>query len=69
VAIIPVFPGTNSELDTKQALIKAGFEPVEHTFYTPKLGVGSDREEEELAKASRQHFADLLANGQLLVFP
>ncbi|MDD5769432.1 MAG: phosphoribosylformylglycinamidine synthase [Candidatus Gracilibacteria bacterium] len=68
VAVLPVFPGTNSELDTRHALLKAGFDVIEHVFYTPKLGVGNDEIELRLAEESRKDFADLLDKSHLLVF-
>lgn len=61
VALIPVFPGTNSELDTKHALLKEWFEVIEHVFidtWTP----------EEQAESRRQ-FAELLKKTQMLVVP
>jgi len=60
-AIIPVFPGTNSELDTKHALIKAWFEVEEFVFYTNSTP--------EQFRESRKQFADLLDLQDLIVFP
>ena len=60
-AIIPVFPWTNSELDTKHALIKAGFEVEEFVFYTN----GTPEQFTE----SRRVFADILDSQDLIVFP
>jgi len=60
-AIIPVFPGTNSELDTKHALLKAGFEVEEFVFYTN----GTPEQFTE----SRKQFADMLDSQDLIVFP
>jgi len=70
-ALIPVFPWTNSEMDTKHALIKAGFEVVEHIFYTPKAKLGDEHynQENEKARLSREKFAELLKETNLLVFP
>lgn len=69
VAIIPVFPWTNSELDTKHALIKEWFEVIEHVFYTPKTNGNEehDKLEYEKAKQSRIEFAKLLKQSQFLV--
>jgi phosphoribosylformylglycinamidine synthase len=50
--IIPVFPGTNSELDTKHALHKAGFTDVEILVFQTKTP-------EELMESFEQ-FAKLL---------
>lgn len=61
VALIPVFPWTNSELDTKHALLKAWFDVVEHVFndvWTP----------EEQAK-SRIEFAEKIKSTNMLVIP
>jgi len=60
-AIIPVFPGTNSELDTKHALIKSGFEVEEFVFYTNGTP--------ERFTQSRKQFADMLDSQDLIVFP
>lgn len=69
VALLPIFPGTNSELDTKHALLRAWFDVIEHVFYTPKLWVWNDNIELGLAKASRMEFAENLSKSSLLVFP
>lgn len=71
IAIIPVFPWTNSELDTKHALIKAWFKVIEHVFYSPKLWLWKkqDKLEHQKAKKSRNIFANLLSSSNLLVFP
>ena len=61
VALIPVFPGTNSELDTKHALIKKWFEVKEHVF--------NDIGTPEQQKASRQSFASKLYHADMLVVP
>jgi phosphoribosylformylglycinamidine synthase len=60
-AIIPVFPGTNSELDTKHALIKSGFEVEEFVFYTNGTP--------EQFTQSRKQFSDMLDSQDLIVFP
>lgn len=59
-ALVPVFPGTNSELDTKHALIKAGFEVELVVFPT---------EDAPAFAAERSRFAELLKKTHLLVFP
>ena len=73
VAIIPIFPWTNSELDSKHALIKAWFETIEHVFYTPKshknMWESHNKREFEKAKKSRKEFAKLLWKTDLLFFP
>ena len=60
-ALITVFPGTNSELDTRHALMQAGFEVEEFVFQTLH-GV-------ENFQRSRKTFADKLSSTHLLVFP
>jgi len=73
VALIPVFPWTNSELDSKHALIKAWFEVKEHVFYTPKshknMWDEHNNREFEKARKSREEFAKLLWETDLLFFP
>lgn len=61
VALIPVFPGTNSELDTRHALLKEWFEVIEHVFND----IGTI---EEQAK-SRKEFAEKLKATNMLVVP
>jgi len=61
VAIVPVFPGTNSELDTIHALKKEWFEVRVHVFND----VGTPEEQ----KRSRQSFAWKLPYADLLVIP
>lgn len=61
VALIPVFPGTNSELDTRNALIKEWFEVIEHVF--------NDTWTAEEQKQSRIKFAKKLQNTNILVVP
>jgi phosphoribosylformylglycinamidine synthase len=58
--LIPVFPGTNSELDTAHAIRKAGMEPVEFIFKT---------QTPELLIESTKQFAKLLKDAQMVVFP
>jgi phosphoribosylformylglycinamidine synthase len=60
IALIPVFPGTNSELDTKHSLLKAGFRVEEFVFNTLSP---------ENFIQSRQGFAEVLSRTNLLVFP
>lgn len=57
--VIPVFPGTNSELDTKHALHKAGFTDVEIFVFQTKTP-------EEL-KESFERFAKLIGEAQMVV--
>ncbi len=57
--LIPVFPGTNSELDTQHAIIKAGMKPV--LFYFNTLTSQSLIE-------STKEFARLLKDAQMLSF-
>jgi len=59
-ALIPVFPGSNSELDTKQSLLKAWFKVEELVFNTLSP---------ENFIQSRDEFAELLGKTNLLVFP
>ncbi len=59
-ALIPVFPGTNSELDTQHALIKAWFDVELVVFPT---------EDTERFTEERKRFAQLLSETNLLVFP
>lgn len=59
--VIPVFPGTNSELDTKHALHKAGFTDVEVFVFKTKTP-------EELM-ASFEQFAKLLWKAHKVAFP
>lgn len=59
-ALIPVFPGTNSELDTQHALIKAWFD-VEFVVFPTEDTEGFTEE--------RKRFAQLLSKTNLLVFP
>jgi len=57
--LIPVFPGTNSELDTQHAIIKVGMKPVLFYFntLTPQSLIESTKE-----------FARLLKDAQMLSF-
>ena len=59
--VIPVFPGTNSELDTKHALNKAGFTDVEIFVFQTKTP-------EELI-ASFERFAKLIGEAHMVVLP
>lgn len=59
--VIPVFPGTNSELDTKHALHKSGFTDVEIFVFKTKTP-------EELTE-SFTHFAKLVWEAQMIVLP
>lgn len=58
--LVPVFPWTNSELDTMWAIKRAWMEPIEHIFrnLTPQDLINST-----------QKFAELLKDSQMLVFP
>ncbi|MDD2487675.1 MAG: phosphoribosylformylglycinamidine synthase [Candidatus Gracilibacteria bacterium] len=58
--LIPVFPGTNSELDTAHMAIKAGFSPVPFYFRT--------QTSKDLLE-STQEFIRLLETAQMVVFP
>ena len=58
--IIPVFPGTNSELDTRHSLLKAWYEVEEFVFLT---------QSPEWFKKSRQIFASLLKTSHMIIFP
>jgi len=59
--VIPVFPGTNSELDTKHALHKSGFTDVEVFVFQTKTP-------EELI-ASFERFARLVGEAHMVVLP
>ena len=59
--VIPVFPGTNSELDTRHALHKSGFTDVEIFVFKTKTP-------EELT-ASFTQFAQLIWEAQMVVLP
>lgn len=58
--LIPVFPGTNSELDTAHAIRKAGMNVQEFIFNT---------QTPEKLLASTEAFAQLLKTPQMLVIP
>lgn len=58
--LIPVFPGTNSELDTAHAIRRAGMEAETFTFQT---------QTPELLIESTKRFAELLKDCQMVVFP
>lgn len=59
--VIPVFPGTNSELDTKHALHKSGFTDVEIFVFKTKTPA-------ELTESFAQ-FAKLVWEAQMIVLP
>lgn len=59
--VIPVFPGTNSELDTKHALHKAGFTDVEVFVFQTKTP-------DELTQ-SFERFAKLIGEAEMIVLP
>lgn len=59
--VIPVFPGSNSEIDTQHALHKAGFTDVEVFVFQTKTP-------EELT-ASFERFAKLISESQMVVLP
>jgi len=60
LALIPIFPWTNSELDTKNALLKAWFVVEEYVFNTLTP---------EKFKKSREKFVKKLKNTDMLVVP
>ncbi len=58
--VIPVFPWTNSELDTAHQARKAGMEATEFIF---------NNQTPELLMESTRKFAELLNDAQMVVFP
>ncbi|MCB0156459.1 MAG: phosphoribosylformylglycinamidine synthase subunit PurQ [Anaerolineae bacterium] len=61
--MIPVFEGTNSEEDTKIALIKAGFREEDITIHVFNTQTSTSYEE------SCERFVQLLEESHMLVLP